>query len=79
MEEAAEGARIVWAETPSNPALDVLDIEALARATRRAGALLAVDSTLATPLALRPLELGADLVHLRVGRILARLRGGHRR
>ena len=62
MEEAAEGARVVWAETPSNPALDVLDIEALARATRRAGALLAVDSTLATPLALRPLELGADLV-----------------
>jgi cystathionine gamma-lyase len=61
MEEAAEGARIVWAETPSNPALDVLDIEALARATRRAGALLAVDSTLATPLAQRPLELGADL------------------
>jgi cystathionine gamma-lyase len=62
MEEAVEGARVVWAETPSNPALDVLDIEALARATRRAGALLAVDSTLATPLALRPLELGADLV-----------------
>jgi cystathionine gamma-lyase len=62
MEEAAEGARLVWAETPSNPALDVLDVEALARATRRAGALLAVDSTLATPLALRPLELGADLV-----------------
>jgi cystathionine gamma-lyase len=61
MEEAAAGARIVWAEVPSNPALDVLDIEALARATRRAGALLAVDSTLATPLAQRPLELGADL------------------
>ena len=61
MEEAMEGARLVWAETPSNPALDVLDLEELARAARRAGALLAVDSTLATPLAQRPLELGADL------------------
>ncbi len=61
MEEAAEGARIVWAESPSNPGLDVLDLEALARVARRAGALLAVDSTLATPLAQRPLELGADL------------------
>jgi cystathionine gamma-lyase len=61
MEEAMDGARLVWAETPSNPGLDVLDVEALARAARRAGALLAVDSTLATPLAQRPLELGADL------------------
>src|SRR5215217_489071 len=61
MEEAAEGARLIWVETPTNPGLDVLDLEALARAARRAGALLAVDSTLATPLAQRPLELGADL------------------
>jgi cystathionine gamma-lyase len=61
MEEAAEGARLVWAEVPSNPGLDVLDLEDLAKATRRAGALLAVDHTLATPLALRPLEHGADL------------------
>ena len=61
MEEAADGARLVWAEVPSNPGLDVLDVEALARASRRAGALLAVDSTLATPLAQRALELGADL------------------
>ena len=61
MEEAADGARLVWAEVPSNPGLDVLDLQELARATRRAGALLAVDHTLATPLALRPLEHGADL------------------
>jgi len=61
MEESVEGARLVWVESPTNPALDVLDIEALARAARRAGALLAVDSTLATPLLQRPLELGADL------------------
>jgi cystathionine gamma-lyase len=61
MEEAAEGARLVWAEVPSNPGLDVLDLADLAKATRRAGALLAVDHTLATPLGLRPLEHGADL------------------
>jgi cystathionine gamma-lyase len=61
MEEAIEGARLVWVESPTNPGLDILDLEELARAARRAGALLAVDSTLATPLAQRPLELGADL------------------
>lgn len=61
MEEAVEGARLLWAECPSNPGLDVLDLSELARAARRAGALLAVDSTLATPLAQRPLAHGADL------------------
>jgi cystathionine gamma-lyase len=58
---ALPGARLVWVETPTNPGLDVLDVEALAGAARAAGALLAVDATLATPLALRPLELGAHL------------------
>ena len=56
-----EGARLVLLETPSNPQLDVCDIAAVARATRAAGALLAVDNTTATPLGQRPLELGADL------------------
>jgi cystathionine gamma-lyase len=56
-----EGARLVVLETPSNPRLDVCDIAAVARATRAAGALLAVDNTTATPLGQRPLELGADL------------------
>ncbi len=55
------GARMVLLETPSNPRLDVCDIAAVARATRAAGALLAVDNTTATPLGQRPLELGADL------------------
>jgi cystathionine gamma-lyase len=55
------GARLVLLETPSNPALDVCDIAAVARATRAAGALLAVDNTTATPLGQRPLALGADL------------------
>jgi cystathionine gamma-lyase len=56
-----EGARLVLLETPSNPRLDVCDVAAIARATRAAGALLAVDNTTATPLGQRPLELGADL------------------
>jgi cystathionine gamma-lyase len=56
-----EGARLVLLETPSNPQLDVCDIAAVARATRAAGAVLAVDNTTATPLGQRPLDLGADL------------------
>ena len=55
------GARLVWLETPSNPALDVCDVHALAAAVHAEGGLLAVDNTLATPLAQRPLELGADV------------------
>ena len=56
-----DGARLVLLESPSNPRLDVCDVAAVARATRAAGALLAVDNTTATPLGQRPLELGADL------------------
>ena len=57
-----DGARLVMLETPSNPQLDVCDSAAVARATRSAGAVLAVDNTTATPLGQRPLDLGADLV-----------------
>ena len=59
--DAAAGARLVWVETPSNPRLDVCDIAAVAEAAHAAGALLAVDNTLATALGQRPLALGADL------------------
>ena len=59
--EALPGASLVWVEVPSNPALDVIDIAALAGDVHAAGALLAVDNTLATPLAQRPLDLGADI------------------
>ncbi|MGX8907173.1 cystathionine gamma-lyase [Streptomyces netropsis] len=57
---ALDGARLLWIETPSNPGLDVCDIRRLADAAHDRGALVAVDNTLATPLAQRPLELGAD-------------------
>jgi cystathionine gamma-lyase len=58
---AAQGARLVWIETPSNPRLDVCDIAAVAEAAHAAGARLAVDNTVATPLGQRPLDLGADV------------------
>ncbi|WP_168626131.1 MULTISPECIES: PLP-dependent aspartate aminotransferase family protein [unclassified Cryobacterium] len=54
--------RLVWAETPANPLWTVTDIAATAELAHAAGALLAVDSTPATPVHTRPLELGADLV-----------------
>lgn len=57
---ALAGARLLWIETPSNPGLDVCDVRRLAAAAHDAGALVAVDNTLATPLGQRPLELGAD-------------------
>ena len=53
---------IVWIETPSNPMLDVVDIDHAGEVARAAGAVLAVDSTAATPILTRPLALGADLV-----------------
>ncbi|WP_069171590.1 cystathionine gamma-lyase [Streptomyces griseus] len=57
---AIDGARLLWIETPSNPGLDVCDVRRLVAAAHAAGALVAVDNTLATPLGQRPLELGAD-------------------
>lgn len=57
-----ERPKLVWIETPGNPMLDVVDIAATARVAREVGALLAVDSTAATPVLTQPLELGADIV-----------------
>lgn len=53
---------IVWVETPVNPTWDVIDIAAAAETAHGAGAILAVDSTAATPVLTLPLALGADLV-----------------
>src|SRR6202521_4371262 len=57
-----DDTRLVWVETPSNPLLNVVDIRRAAQAAHKAGALLAVDNTFATPYLQQPLELGADLV-----------------
>jgi cystathionine gamma-synthase len=54
--------RLVWIETPSNPLWSITDITAAAEIAHAAGALLAVDSTAASPVLTRPLALGADVV-----------------
>jgi len=57
-----DNTRMIWIETPSNPLLRITDIKAAATIAKQQGALLVVDSTFATPIATRPLQLGADLV-----------------
>ncbi len=57
-----DNTRMIWIESPSNPLLRISDIEAAANIAKQQGALLVVDSTFATPMATRPLNLGADLV-----------------
>lgn len=54
--------RLVWIETPSNPMLNISDIEAIAQLAHGRGAIVCCDNTFATPLWQRPFELGADLV-----------------
>ncbi|NUS44964.1 MAG: cystathionine gamma-synthase [Mycobacteriaceae bacterium] len=54
--------KLVWAETPTNPLLNIADIGALADIAHRAGAKLVVDNTFASPYLQQPLELGADIV-----------------
>lgn len=68
---AAEGAALVWLESPTNPALELADIPAIVRGAHAAGALVVVDNTFATPLLQRPIEHGADLVVHSVTKYLA--------
>jgi cystathionine gamma-synthase len=67
------GAGLVLAETPTNPLLKVLDLEALASLAHDAGARFAVDNTFATPYIQRPLDFGADAVCYSATKYL----GGH--
>jgi cystathionine gamma-synthase len=53
---------LVWIETPCNPTWDVIDIETAAEIAHGAGARLAVDSTVATPVLTQPIDYGADIV-----------------
>jgi cystathionine gamma-synthase len=62
VQAAVAGADLLWLETPSNPLLDIADLPALCAAGRRAGAMVGVDNTFATPLLQQPLALGADVV-----------------
>lgn len=70
---AALRCDLLWLESPSNPLLRVADLAAICAAPRKPGALLAVDSTFATPLNQRPLALGADFSMHSVTKFI----GGH--
>jgi cystathionine gamma-synthase len=59
---ACDDAALVWLESPTNPALEVADIEAIATGAHRVRATVVVDNTFATPLLQQPLDLGADAV-----------------
>ncbi|WP_115460928.1 cystathionine gamma-synthase [Winogradskyella aurantiaca] len=54
--------KLIWVETPTNPMMNVIDIEATARIAKKHEVLLAVDNTFATPYLQQPLDLGADIV-----------------
>jgi cystathionine gamma-synthase len=56
------GTRLIWAETPTNPAMAIVDIAAVAELAHHHGARLVVDNTFATPYLQQPLSLGADVV-----------------
>ena len=59
---ALDGANLLWLETMTNPLLGVADLPALIDAARAAGVFVGVDATFSTPLNVRPLDLGADVV-----------------
>ena len=66
-----DDAALLWIESPTNPALEVADVERLVEAGHEAGASVVVDNTFATPLLQKPLELGADIVLHSVTKFLA--------
>ena len=60
--EVAKGCDLLYLETPTNPTIKIIDLVRLARAGKKAGAIVVVDNTFATPINQQPLALGADLV-----------------
>jgi cystathionine beta-lyase len=65
--------KLIWAETPTNPMMNIIDIQAIAQITKKAAIWLAVDNTFATPYLQTPLDLGADIIMHSVTKYL----GGH--
>src|SRR6185312_4125663 len=61
-EALAGGVKLTFCESPSNPAMDLVDLPEVARLTHRAGGIFVVDNVFATPLLQKPLALGADVV-----------------
>lgn len=54
--------KLIWLETPTNPLMNITDIEAIAQISKKAGTILCVDNTFASPYLQNPLDLGADIV-----------------
>ena len=54
--------KLIWVETPTNPMMNIVDIEAVSQIAKKANAILAVDNTFATPYLQTPIDLGADIV-----------------
>ncbi|MBX9783283.1 MAG: cystathionine gamma-synthase [Chitinophagaceae bacterium] len=57
-----KNTKLIWLETPTNPLMNITDISAIAAISKKAGALLCVDNTFASPYLQNPLDLGADIV-----------------
>jgi len=68
-----ENTKMIWVETPTNPMMNIIDIEAVSKVAKANDCLLAVDNTFATPYLQNPLDLGADVVMHSVTKYL----GGH--
>lgn len=68
-----EKTKLIWVETPTNPMMNIIDIEAVSVIAKKYKILLAVDNTFATPYLQRPLDLGADIVMHSVTKYI----GGH--
>ena len=58
----SENTKLIWVETPTNPMMNIIDIEAVSKIAKKYQVLLAVDNTFATPYLQNPLDLGADIV-----------------
>jgi cystathionine gamma-synthase len=69
--QAAEGAALVWLESPTNPMNGVVDLPAVLAGAHERGATVAVDNTYATPLLQCPLDFGADIVVHSVSKLLS--------
>ncbi|NVK49018.1 MAG: cystathionine gamma-synthase [Cyclobacteriaceae bacterium] len=72
-EKINSNTKLIWVETPTNPMMNIIDIEAVAKTAKNHGVLLGVDNTFASPFLQNPLDLGADIVMHSVTKYL----GGH--
>ncbi|HVW14475.1 MAG TPA: cystathionine gamma-synthase [Mucilaginibacter sp.] len=68
-----ENTKLVWIETPTNPTMQIIDIESIARITQRKSLILVVDNTFASPYLQNPMDLGATIVMHSVTKYI----GGH--